>query len=233
MNKRKRVLIIYFFAALFVCVCVSLRFPAHLFAQKSSQGNAAKHYYLSKQLDTQQKYDEAIIELEEALAIDPSFAKAHLMLGVEYSMKGWNDRAIEEFNKAISLGLDRYNTAVAHHNIGAIYIRKGMKKEALEKFRRALEIEPGFKDARVALARIGGKKPSRSWFRSKTQLTLPIVIFFIIFYVAIDILILANRIKRNKTIKEKQPLPGTVKYKDLGYEPDKARKQEGFERRQS
>jgi tetratricopeptide (TPR) repeat protein len=49
------------------------------------------------------KVDEGIKELQKAIELDPSYARAHQNLGMAYGMKGMYEEAIRELQRAIEL----------------------------------------------------------------------------------------------------------------------------------
>ena len=72
-------------------------------------------------------YDQAIEQLQKTLDLDQNFAMAHWFLALVYEQKGVCEKAIEEFEKAISLSRDSelYVTALGHS-----YAICGRKDEA-------------------------------------------------------------------------------------------------------
>lgn len=66
--------------------------------------------------------EKSIEHLETAIRIDPGYGEAHHNLGVAYKMKGWIDKAIEEFQIA-SVLIPNYpqtnlKTGAPHHDKG-------------------------------------------------------------------------------------------------------------------
>ena len=98
------------------------------------------------------KYDDAIADYTEAIALDPNVATAYTIRGDAYAEKGEFDRAIADFTKAI--GLDP-NDAITYYNRGYTYAKKGDEDQAIADFRKVLEIDPSDQDAKEGLKRLG------------------------------------------------------------------------------
>jgi tetratricopeptide (TPR) repeat protein len=84
-----------------------------------------------------------------------SDAVAHNNLGVAYYQKGEWDKAIAEYQKAVSL---RPRYADAHNNLGAAYAGKGMLDEAIAAHKQALAIRPDLLRAHLNLGVSYNKK---------------------------------------------------------------------------
>ena len=54
-------------------------------------------------LEITANYDEAVVELEKAVAINSNIAELHIALGRNYRFLGDNNLAVEEFTKANAL----------------------------------------------------------------------------------------------------------------------------------
>jgi Flp pilus assembly protein TadD len=102
-------------------------------------GNFEAHSNLGSILLEKGKLDDAIIQFQEALRIDPRPSTMHNDLGVALDQKGSLDAAIAEYQKALQLDPDN---AKAHNNIGQAYLRKGNPGQALSHYQRALQLEP-------------------------------------------------------------------------------------------
>src|SRR5437016_269455 len=66
---------------------------------------AKKQKYLEKgaKYYTDGKYNEAVVELKNALQIDPKFVPALIVLGRAYRAKSWNADAARELGRAVEL----------------------------------------------------------------------------------------------------------------------------------
>jgi tetratricopeptide (TPR) repeat protein len=85
--------------------------------------------------------DEAIIQYQKALEIDPEYAKAHYNLGNALFQKGRVDEAMEHYQKALKI---QPQYAEAHNNLGNVLRQKGRVDEAIIQYQKALKIEPDF-----------------------------------------------------------------------------------------
>jgi membrane associated rhomboid family serine protease len=81
--------------------------------------------------------DQAILQLQGAIAQQPNSAEAHYLLGEAYLVQGKADPAINAFQEALRLN-PKY--AEADIGLGAAYLSKGMKQEADEAFKKAAEL---------------------------------------------------------------------------------------------
>ena len=94
----------------------------------------------------QQKYDEAIVNYEKAIKLEPRAAAAYNMLGMAYRFK-YNQLGVPElrqkemaaFQKAIEIDPKNW---VAMINLGTDYYTDGQKDKAAALFKKALELKP-------------------------------------------------------------------------------------------
>src|SRR5881398_3496155 len=77
-------------------------------------------------LTSARRYDEAIEQLRKTLEMDPSFYYAHYHLGEALEMKGLNEDAVAEYQRAIALNDDPVPQAL----LGHLYAKLGRKDEA-------------------------------------------------------------------------------------------------------
>jgi tetratricopeptide (TPR) repeat protein len=80
----------------------------------------------------------------DVLKKHPESHVAHYNRGVYYRSRGNDDKALDDFDRALSL---KSNYARAYNNRGAIRYRRGQNKLALEDFDRAIESSPDFAEA--------------------------------------------------------------------------------------
>ncbi len=85
----------------------------------------------------QSKFDAAIIEIREALRINPNDAVAHNSLGGVYEDQGKLDEAVREYREALRMNP---NFAVAHYNLALAIEATGKHGDALEQWKRYLAI---------------------------------------------------------------------------------------------
>ena len=84
----------------------------------------------------QSKFDDAIVQLNKAIAINPKSATAHNYLGIAASQKGRQQEAEKEILQALANNPD---DADAHFNLAVILIttQPGSKELAREHYARA------------------------------------------------------------------------------------------------
>jgi eukaryotic-like serine/threonine-protein kinase len=108
--------------------------------------------------ETAESLDRAIVYFQRAAEFDPSYARAHLQLGVAMDVKAayltmpeLHERAITSLRRAIAL---RPDFAEAWRELGAPLISVGREDEALEAVRLALALAPDDALSHSALARV-------------------------------------------------------------------------------
>jgi tetratricopeptide (TPR) repeat protein len=91
-------------------------------------------------------YDEAIGDYERGLAIEPTSAVGHNLLGMAYRMKyntlrseAWKEKEIAAFRLAVAADSTYWP---AHINLGASLYYLGEKREAAVHFAKALHLNP-------------------------------------------------------------------------------------------
>lgn len=94
-------------------------------------------------------YEEAIIELEEAIVLNPRFSGIYNNLGSAYMAVKRYDDAITVLEQAISMSA---GYADYHNNLGMAYLKKEYCKKAVEQFLRALDSNPYYAEAYFNLA---------------------------------------------------------------------------------
>jgi tetratricopeptide (TPR) repeat protein len=92
--------------------------------------------------------DEARHAYEQALALDPGLADAHVNLGRLHHHGGDPARAETHYRAAIALAPD---DAVAHFNLGGLLEETGRAPEAVIAYQRAVAANPDFADAHYNL----------------------------------------------------------------------------------
>ncbi len=111
--------------------------------------NSAAHSNLGNALNTQKKFDEAIVACRKAIELDPKLASAHSNLADALSGKGLEYQAIAEYRKAIDLNP---KGAITHHNLGVSLRKNGRMDEAIAEFRMTIQLDPNFAMAHHHLA---------------------------------------------------------------------------------
>ena len=102
------------------------------------------YYNLGEVFALKGQVDEAIIQFQKALEINPKYAEAHNNLGFALFQKGQVDGAIDEFQKALEINPKKAET---HYNLGTILFQKGQVDEAIAQYSKALEINPDSAEA--------------------------------------------------------------------------------------
>ena len=114
---------------------------------------ADAHTYLGWAYSMQGNIDEALVECEAAIRLDPEFGNPYNDIGVYLMQKGRLDEAIPWLEKAKVAR--RYEPRhFPYLNLGRIYAMKGMLVKALEEFQGALRFHPGDEMALQAIREI-------------------------------------------------------------------------------
>jgi len=106
------------------------------------------HNNLGDVLSKKGRVDEAMVQYQKALEIDPNDAQAYSNLGAALFQKGQVDEAIEEYQKALKIDPD---LAQAHNNLGNALLSRGRVDEAIAHYQKALEINPNIAQAHYDL----------------------------------------------------------------------------------
>jgi len=101
------------------------------------------------------KVEEAISAIKNAIAEDPGDAVAHNALGVIYSQEGDFDKALEEFDKAISLR-DPYYKAI--YNKFNLLLSSGRAEEAEALLKDVIQRHPDHIDGYINLGVLAGRR---------------------------------------------------------------------------
>ena len=99
-------------------------------------------YYLGLCYTHLQRYDEALLYLEQVVASELSFThvyQSRMILGYIYSVTGRFHLAEFEFRKLLEDGFDSART---HAALGYVMHAQGDRTEAVEQLERALELDP-------------------------------------------------------------------------------------------
>jgi tetratricopeptide (TPR) repeat protein len=93
------------------------------------------------------RYEEARVQFERALSLDPNYPDALNNLGTVYNHEGHQLEAIQLITAAIRLQPDHRQ---ARFNLAVIYYENGMIAEAAEQFRIIIDLAPWSGDADFA-----------------------------------------------------------------------------------
>ncbi len=113
--------------------------PAEKTKETTVVDSAVSHWTKGRALLDDQKGDEAIVEFDEAVRLDPKYAQAYIDRGLAYSRKGDPDRAIADYNEALRLDP---KLALAYAGRGHAYARKGDLVRAFADCEEALRLDP-------------------------------------------------------------------------------------------
>lgn len=91
--------------------------------------------------------DRALVDINQAIKLDPDFAVAYINRAHVYGDAGLYDKALIEIDRAISLNP---NLAISHVNKGMILNNKGEYEQALTEFNNAIELDPNNAESYVA-----------------------------------------------------------------------------------
>jgi len=112
---------------------------------------------LNRRAETFESLDRAVWLFERAVTIDPSYARAHIELGVSYGTKAsylslpeLRQRAVASLRRAIEL---QPGSARAWRELGATLVDMGEDAEGMAAIRRALAIDPEEASACAAMGR--------------------------------------------------------------------------------
>lgn len=111
---------------------------------------AEAHTYLGWVYSFLKLYDEAMVECQQAIRVDPDFGNPYNDIGAYLIELGRPDEAIPWFERALTAA--RYDArCYPHYNLGRVYEKKGEWLRAIEHYRRALAEMPSYDLARTAL----------------------------------------------------------------------------------
>lgn len=95
--------------------------------------------------------DSAIAMSIEAIQLDRELSDGYKALGLAYHYRGWFEKALEEYRKAVERNP---NNSMAINNIGAIYQEQGKLAEAVRWAQQALRISPQYNWSIMNLAKL-------------------------------------------------------------------------------
>lgn len=104
-----------------------------------AQGGATTHLTQGRQFLAQGKVNEAVIEFQSALRLDPNSVEGHFQLGNAYFQQGKLEEAAKEFQRAVELAPENID---ARSNLGAAYYELGQFEKAAAEFKKAIALKP-------------------------------------------------------------------------------------------
>ena len=88
------------------------------------------------------EYEKAIVALNKAVELEPTFAIAYSNRGWSYIGLGQYEQAIADCTKAIELDS---NLALAYNSRGWAYTELGQYEQAIADYNKAIELDPSLK----------------------------------------------------------------------------------------
>jgi tetratricopeptide (TPR) repeat protein len=110
-----------------------------------NKNNFELHYSFGNALATQGHYNEAVIQYNQVLRIQPRNAFVHYNLATVLFWQRKVEEALKHFREAVELQ-PRY--ANAHYRLALILRQKGLTEEANRHYQEAVRINPAFKDGK-------------------------------------------------------------------------------------
>jgi protein O-mannosyl-transferase len=136
-----------------------------------TENNFVAHDSLGAALAKKGQSDEAIHQYQEAIRINPDYARAHNNLGFALDKKGQTDEAIRQYEETIRL---EPNHAEVHNNLGAALAEQGQSDEAIRHYQAALRLKPDHAEAHnnlgIALGRKGQTDKAIRQFQEAVRL---------------------------------------------------------------
>jgi tetratricopeptide (TPR) repeat protein len=97
------------------------------------------------------RVDEAMVQYQRALGLNPNYADAEYDLGLAYAHKGQSAEAIDHYQKALKINPD---SASAHNNLGNVFFKIGQLDQAEAQYEAALKTKPDYGEAHNNLANV-------------------------------------------------------------------------------
>ncbi len=107
------------------------RFPRHVFGWKA----------LGLALKMMERFDDAVIPMQKAVALAPDDLETHYNLGLIFFDLFRNEEAFACFRRVLEF---EHDIPLIHNNLGDFLRIHGQLDEAVQRFRRALEIKPDY-----------------------------------------------------------------------------------------
>ena len=117
--------------------------------------SAMAHLMLAKTMVHQRSEEQAIPELEKAIALDPHLPMAHFLLGEIYLFKSNPQAALEEFKKELAVNPSVW---LVYWRLGDAYTRLEKYDEAVRALKQSIWLNETFTGPYVLLGEIGLKK---------------------------------------------------------------------------
>ena len=102
--------------------------------------SAADHLERGTQLEQVGRIEDAIVETEKALQLDPSMVKAHLNLLILYARTGKPEEAEEHYKAVVAVSPSQFPEA--YYNYGVLLLQESKFAEAEKAFRKNVALSP-------------------------------------------------------------------------------------------
>ena len=123
-------------------------------------GMPAAHWDLAALLTASGRLDEAFVEYDVAIRLDPTPSAEHLSnLGLALAWSGRASDAVTRFRQALAVSPD---VAWIHENLGYVLAATGDLQGARKELETAVRLDPSADRARAALAGLPGPKEPRA-----------------------------------------------------------------------
>ncbi len=119
--------------------------------QKAILALRGSHYNEGNKYLKRRDYENAQKEYEQAVAIDPQFAKAYYQLGYLLKRKGDYQKAEEYYSKAIESDPNYY---LGWYGLGLLKSEQGALAEATRDLEKAVKLKPNYYKAYYQLAKV-------------------------------------------------------------------------------
>jgi tetratricopeptide (TPR) repeat protein len=113
--------------------------PLLIEAAGRNASDAEARFYSGYARGRLKRYEEALVDYQEALRIAPDYLDALNNLGSVLDKLGRFEEAVDAYSRTIKLKADY---GLAHNNLGASYYHLGRYEEAIVAYKRALELPP-------------------------------------------------------------------------------------------
>jgi tetratricopeptide (TPR) repeat protein len=101
------------------------------------------------------RWDEAVQDYQQAIALKPTMSEAHNNLGHLYTRQHQLGAAIEEFRAALAVKPDY---AIARNNLGSAYLMTGQEPLAVQEFLAAVRLDHGYATPYYNLASVSARR---------------------------------------------------------------------------
>ena len=118
-----------------------------------SPESATAREYLGYALYSQGRIDDAIVQYQASLTLNPNLYYSHVNLGVAYHAKGRFYEAIQQYSIALNLNP---SSIEAHINMANALSEMGLRDKAVEEYQIALQLDPSSARAHHGLGIIFG-----------------------------------------------------------------------------